>query len=118
MTALLELLADARRAGLVLAREDDRLVIRGPREHEQLVKSLLARKPDVLTVLDAYNGTVTGLDWRHARVLVEPRPCVLCGRRALLAEPYDQQPCHKICAEAAIRWGTIPAVRSRRERAA
>jgi len=120
MTApLLELLASARRAGLIFTGQaDGQLVIRGPRRHEQLVRSLLARKPDVLTVLAAYTGEVTGLDWRHVRVLNEPRLCALCGRPALLFEPYDQRPCHKVCAEAAIRWGTIPAVRVRQGRAA
>jgi hypothetical protein len=82
------------------------------------VRSPLARKVDVLTLLALYAGQVNGLDWRHARVLGDPRPCVLCGRTALLVEPYDNRPCHKTCAEAAIRWGTVPAVTARRGRAA
>jgi len=120
MTApLLDLLASARRAGLILTRQaEGQLVIRGPRTHEQLVQSLLARKPDVLTVLAVYAGEVTGLDWRHARVLDKKQPCTLCRRPALLVEPYDQRPCHKTCAETMIRWGTAPAARSDGGRAA
>ncbi len=116
---LLDLLASARRAGLLLGRrEDGQLLIRGPREHEPLVRSLLVRKAEVLAILAVYDGTVTGLDWRHARALDKKQPCALCRRPALLIEPYDNRPAHKVCAEAAIRWGTIPAVRSQRERAA
>jgi hypothetical protein len=109
-TPLLTLLVGARRAGLVLARRDDQLIIRGPREHEQLVRALLARKPDVLAVLPAYSGAVPSLDWSRAKVLGECQPCALCHRPALLVEPYDHRPCHKVCAEAAIRWGAVPAV--------
>ena len=40
------------------------------------------------------------LDWRSARVLDTPRPCVICGRPALLLSPGKGVPCHKMCAEA------------------
>lgn len=116
MTApLLELLAEARRAGLAASRQrDGQLVIRGPRQHEHLVRALLARKDDVLSVLSVYVGDVPSLDWRRATVLGDYRPCALCKRNALLVEPYDNRPCHKVCAEAAIRWGSVPAVRGGR----
>jgi hypothetical protein len=107
-TTLIELLAAAHRAGLVLAhRPDGQLVIRGPRSHEPLVRSLLARKPEVLTALAVYNGDAPKLDWRKGRILDQAQPCVLCGKRTLLIEPYDDRPCHKSCAEAAIRWGSV-----------
>ena len=119
MTPLLESLAAAKRAGLVLARKPDgQLVIRGPPEHEPLVRSLLNRKPDVLAILAVYNGDATRLDWRRERILEESRPCALCGRPTVLVEPYDSRPAHKTCAEAAIRWGTVPVDRVRRDRAA
>lgn len=109
---LLDLLAAARRAGLVLDyRADGQLVIRGPRIHEQLVRALLARKPDVLAVLAVYNGGAQRLDWRRQRILDDPRPCSFCLRPTLLVEPYDARSCHKTCAEAAIRWGTAANVR-------
>ncbi len=107
-TSLLELIAAARRAELVVTRRSDgQLVIRGPRQHEQLVRALLDRKPDVLAV---YAGEADRLDWRRQRILDEPRPCSLCRRPTLLIEPYDKRPCHKSCAEAAIRRGITGAV--------
>jgi hypothetical protein len=42
-----------------------------------------------------YNGLVTCLDWRKGRILDKPKPCVLCGKKTLLIEPYDSRPCHK-----------------------
>lgn len=105
---LLSLLADARRAGLALARHGDELVIRGPRKHEPLVLALLDRKPDVLTILAVYNGAAERLDWRRVPILDQAQPCVLCHRPTILIEPYGRRACHKSCAEAAIRWGTAP----------
>lgn len=118
-TPLLELLAAARRAELVLARRaDGQLVIRGPRKHEQLVRALLDRKPDVLAVLAVCSGGAPRLDWRREPILEQPRPCALCCRPTLLIEPYDGRPCHKTCAEAAIRWGTTANADAKRGRAA
>jgi hypothetical protein len=118
LTPFLELIASARRAGLVLARNSDgQLVIRGPRAHEQIVRALLARKADVLAVMAVYNGEVRRLDWRREPILGEMQPCSLCHRRTVFIEPFDRRPSHKTCAEAAIRWGTT-AARTRGERAA
>lgn len=109
MTELIELLARAHRARLAFSRKGDRLVIRGPREHEPLVRALLARKPEVLGLIAICNGRVGHLDWRREPLLNQLQPCALCGRLARLVEPYDRRPCHKTCAEAAIRWGIVPA---------
>jgi hypothetical protein len=118
-TTLIDLLAQARRAGLVIMhRTDGQLVIRGPRSHEPLVRSLLARKPDVIAVLAVYNGTAPCLDWRRERILDQPLPCIRCRRPTLLVEPYHSQPCHKTCAEAAIMWGTGPGAEADEGRAA
>ncbi len=118
MTAsFLALLAEARRAELVLGRRDGELVIRGPRKHERLVRALLDRKPEVLTVLDVYNGAAPRLDWRREPILADFQPCSLCRHPTLLIEPYDGRPAHKTCAEAAIRWGTT-AARAKGDRAA
>ncbi|MFF8482381.1 hypothetical protein [Streptomyces antibioticus] len=38
------------------------------------------------------------LDWRHATV-GDPKPCVLCGRPALMRDPDTGRPTHKVCAE-------------------
>jgi hypothetical protein len=50
------LLREARAAGLSVAAEGDKLVIRGPRRAEPVARLLLAHKPDVLAALAA--------DWR------------------------------------------------------
>jgi hypothetical protein len=116
---LVEMLAQARRARLVLVRKPDgQLVIRGPRVHEPLVRALLARKAEVLTAAAVYNGAVTRLDWRRERILSDPQPCALCRKPTLLIEPYDGRPAHKTCTEAAIRWGSANGATSDGGRAA
>jgi hypothetical protein len=52
------LLRRARDAGLAVAAENGKLVIRGPRQAEPVAKLLLAHKPEVLTALDE------AADWR------------------------------------------------------
>jgi hypothetical protein len=103
VSTLIELLARARQGRLVLSRgDDDTLRIRGPHSAEPLVRQLLERKEHVLTMVNVYNGIVERLDWRKGRILDESQQCVLCGKKALLIEPYDGRPCHKSRAEAAI----------------
>lgn len=112
MTALVQMLTQARRARLFIDEgPDGRLVIRGDREQDQLARALLARKPEVLTVVHIWNGRAARLDWRHAGVADRPQPCVLCRRSTLLRDPWDGQPCHKTCLESAIRWGAVRDVR-------
>jgi hypothetical protein len=119
MTTVIELLAQARKAQLTLSRgEDDTLRVRGPRSAEPLVRELLSRKDAVLTTVSVYNGFAERLDWRRGRILDQPQPCVLCGKNTLLIEPYDSRPCHKSCAEAAIRWGSAADARPGGGRAA
>ena len=118
MSTVIDLLIQARRAGLALTRidgartDEETLRVRGPRSAEPLVRELLSRKKEVLTTVNAYNGLVERLDWRKGRILDQPKPCVLCGKKTLLLEPYDGRPCHKTCAETAIRWGTARRVRT------
>jgi hypothetical protein len=124
MSTVIGLLTQARRSGLTLTRVDgaradeDTLRVRGPRSAEPLVRELLSRKKEVLTTVNVYNGLVERLDWRKGRILDQPKPCVLCGKKTLLIEPYDGRPCHKSCAEAAIRWGTTRGARTDGGRAA
>jgi hypothetical protein len=109
MSTVIELLVQARSRRLTLTcGEDDTLRIRGPRSAEPIVRELLERKADVLTTVNVYNGLVKRLDWRKGRILDQPEPCVLCGKKTLPIEPYDGRPCHKGCAEAAIGQGTVP----------
>ncbi|MGI8452127.1 MAG: hypothetical protein ACR2MP_34070 [Streptosporangiaceae bacterium] len=101
---LLQLLARARREGMSIDLDHDgTLRIQGPQSGGPLARALLARKPEVLTVTDIWNGRAEMLDWRHARVLEESRACGTCGSRTLLLDPWDDQPTHKTCAEALIR---------------
>jgi hypothetical protein len=119
VSTVIELLAQARQVGLVLALgDDDTLRVRGPRSAESIARELLARKEQVLTTVSLYNGAVTRLDWRKGRILGEPKPCVQCGNKTLLIEPYDGRPCHKSCAEAAIRWGNKAGAKTGGGRAA
>ena len=48
----LKLLAEARRAGLTVWAEGERLLIRGPQKEEVLAKRLLSNKPELLVALD------------------------------------------------------------------
>ena len=54
-------LAEARAAGLEVRAEADRLVVRGPRLHEEIARQLLAQKPAVLALL---SGEEVALAWR------------------------------------------------------
>lgn len=109
MTALIFLMDQAREAGLAIDQEsEDRLLIRGGRRHEDLMRQLLARKPDVLSLVEIYNGRRARLDWSNTKVGEQPAPCVLCGHGALLRDPYDRVPCHKTCAETLLSPG-VPA---------
>jgi hypothetical protein len=101
---LIVLLGRARTAGLRITATGGRLHITGPREHGALARALLGRKPDLLPLVDVYNGRRRLLDWQAAAVR-DPRPCVLCGSPALLRDPYDGVPMHRTCAERAVRWG-------------
>jgi hypothetical protein len=104
VTTLLQLLASAREAGFAMDHgPDGALKLRGPKEAGQLARELLARKPEVLTVLHVWNDRAPMLDWRHARVLDYSRPCVICTRSTLLLDPWDGKPTHKTCAERVIR---------------
>lgn len=63
MGGVTALLAEARGVGLELRGEGERLVVRGPRSAEPLVRRLLARKPEVLAVLAEDAAAVA---WRVA----------------------------------------------------
>ena len=60
-----KLLAEARDAGLVVAADGDRLVIRGPKMADGLARRVLAHKADVLIVLAAEATLATILESRE-----------------------------------------------------
>jgi hypothetical protein len=61
-------------------------------EGRALGEQLRAREADVLQLYD----------WYHAR-LDEPERCLLCGQYAILRDPVEHRPCHKVCINALIR---------------
>ena len=73
------LLREARSAGLSVWAEGDRLVIRGPRRAEPVVRVLIAHKPDVMTALSppAHTG---GCMERRAMVPALPRKVARLAR--------------------------------------
>jgi hypothetical protein len=102
-TSLVQMLTKARAAGFALTKNPDgTLTVRGSKSEAALVRVLLARKLEVLTFVDLYNGRITLLDWRHATVGEHPARCVLCRRPALLRDPFDGLPMHKTCVERAL----------------
>jgi hypothetical protein len=67
----LTLLAEARKAGLTVRAEGDKLVIRGPRSAEDLARRLLEAKAEVRAQLA----------WERAALAPAAAPCPRCGRR-------------------------------------
>jgi hypothetical protein len=112
MERVAALLADARAAGLNVQAEADRLVVRGPRMHEDLALQLIAAKPRVLTVLAEEEAEIA---WRVAVMRLQvpstgpipvlvarggrpsPGHCVSCGDPLLT----DRSRRCRLCSQAA-----------------
>jgi hypothetical protein len=107
MTYLIQLLIQAHETGLVLQRQQERLIIRGDPSAAAISRELLARKHQVFQLLPLYQGALTGLDWSRGET-GEPAACILCGKPALCREPWEHQPCHKVCAEAQLLPSALP----------
>jgi hypothetical protein len=91
MTALLvDLVAQARAAGVVISRgRDGALLLEAPNGAAAYAMTLRERDVDVLALYD----------W-HGAQLGDPQPCRLCGDLALLRDPISRKPCHKVCVDA------------------
>lgn len=101
------LLAEARAAGLEVRADGDRLVVRGPRTRENLARSLLAHKPDVMAAIHAVaervavmqsqlprSGAVPFLMFRTAALATDaPGRCLSCGDRLTPGQRYRCAPC-------------------------
>lgn len=101
---LIHLLIEARRAGLDLARgPEGKLIVRGPRTAGTLVRRLLDRKDHILDgYVDVYSGAAECLNWKSATVAERAKRCILCGQWAILRDPIENKPLHKVCAEDGI----------------
>jgi len=87
---LMLLVQQAREVGIGIARRPDgTLAIRTTAATDSVARALRARDQDVLRLYD----------WTRAGA-ADPAPCLLCGRPALLRDPVDGRPCHKVCADA------------------
>jgi hypothetical protein len=60
-----------------------------PPQAANLAPTLHAREPQLLALFD----------WHRAPV-AQPAPCLLCRRPALLRDPVDHRPAHKVCVDA------------------
>jgi hypothetical protein len=107
---LIHILIEARRAGLELARgPEGKLIVRGPRMASYLVIRILDHKEQILDgYVDFYSGAAGCLNWRTAVVGEKAKRCILCGRWAILRDPIEGKPLHKVCAENGIRSEGMP----------
>lgn len=79
----------ARAAGITVARTlKGALTLDIPPGAEVLGAELREREQQVAALFD----------WRRAPV-VKPAPCLLCRRPALLRDPAEQLPAHKVCVD-------------------
>ncbi len=96
---LVDLVVQARKAGVVIARgRNGGLEIEGPRAAAAYAMTLRERDADVLALYD----------W-HGAQLGEPQPCRLCGALAILRDPVDRRPCHKVCVDRLLIEAARPA---------
>ncbi|HTJ70250.1 MAG TPA: hypothetical protein VL551_22120 [Actinospica sp.] len=83
------LLRRARDAGVSISRTPKgALALEIPPDAETLAATLREREQH-LTAL---------FDWRQAPV-TQPAPCLLCQRPAMLRDPADHLPAHKVCVD-------------------
>jgi hypothetical protein len=113
-----QLLADAQRAGITLNRNPTGTAINvdGPPAARSLVADLRERTALLRNVFWVYTGVAPLLDWQneHRATVIDPaRLCHLCARATSLLDPFDRRPCHKTCAEEAIKPRAAPPARAR-----
>lgn len=89
---IVALMAQAAAVGVRVQRiSEDHLDILAPPAAAPAAKLVRSRAAEVLRLFD----------WTHAAVAA-PAPCLLCQRPAMLRDPVDSKPCHKVCADAAL----------------
>lgn len=83
------LLRRARAAGVTISRTAKGAVALDiPRNAAALGVQLRGREQQIAALFD----------WRHALV-GQPAPCLLCASPALLRDPAEGQPAHKVCVD-------------------
>jgi len=94
-TPIVTLMAQAAAAGVRVQRtREDHLDILGPPAAAPVAKLVRSRAAEVLRLFD----------WTHAAVTA-PAPCLLCEKPAILRDPANSKPCHKVCADATLYAG-------------
>lgn len=97
-TPLVALLVQARTLDITFGlRADGGLRIDTPKSAATFARALRARDADVLALFD----------WRRARVADDPQPCLICHRPAILRDPAEHRPAHKMCVDRLIRPSTV-----------
>lgn len=92
------LLHRARAAGVTLTRTPrGTLALEIPPEADPLAPALHAAEAHLLALFD----------WRRAPV-AGPLPCLICRRPALLRDPAEHRPAHKVCVDVLLAAGPIP----------
>ncbi|MFC0533949.1 hypothetical protein [Phytohabitans kaempferiae] len=120
----IQLLARAQDAGVTLTRTGTGIDLDGPADARPLIAARRDRQPLLRNAFWLYTGAARLLDWRtehRATVIARTELCHLCDQPTVLLDPFDRQPCHKTCAEAALTPAAVVgpvAYRDRAERAA
>ena len=97
-TPLVVFIRQAWEIGVELSRHTDgTLAIRTTKAADTVARALRSRDAEVLQLFD----------WTRARV-EDPQPCLLCGQPAILRDPVEHRPAHKVCVDALIRVPTEP----------
>jgi hypothetical protein len=96
----LTLLRQARDAGLAVAAEGDKLLIRGPRRAEPVVRLIAMHKPEVMAAL------ANGADWRarHREALAHWSALHTAGEAAGIAWQEMQVRWHRLHGERISEW--------------
>jgi hypothetical protein len=88
------LLGRAHAAGVAVSRTGKgSLVLEVPPHAADLAAALRTRERAVLALFT----------WRSAVVAEQPAPCLLCARPALLRDPAERRPAHKVCVDALLQ---------------
>jgi hypothetical protein len=86
-TPLVLVVQQAHQLGIRLTkRRDGSIAIRTTAATDTVARALRSRDAAVLRLYD----------WSRAR-LDDPAPCLLCSRSAMMRDPVDGRPCHKVC---------------------